>query len=870
MRIQFSTAGGSLRVIPEIPNIALARLEGRNGIGKSLAARLLELVAGEPPYVGLPLAWSSLVEQLGQVEIDIDDVAGHTIQVRLDSSRWSMTDQSGAVANPGQAFLDGVETDWPTLRSVLQVRRIAGDETLGETIGLALFQTAKEVDRQRLEVAATTTAWAATWDELRLSSERPVHDARSVVNTLSNLAVERTQLVDEGKAAASNAEAAKATLAGLHLLGHIDDAYPSRELYDVAWTRRSQLADAIATAESALMERRGPQQEGSQADFERLTKLVRIRRDAHTRAQFDEAGVLRALNLENRPGADDINRLLMESRTELSELQKEQRTQFTAGTIREVAGSVERTLRELPTDLHREVVAELDREVTVGELARGLQRRSESLRDVPKSETVLKIERSLRSLGVRINLLESLADVMRVADRKEANLREAEDNLESFFEMSESERAEREALTDDLTEKRNLFVAATSDALLALLKLRTAAGLESISDNTHRMIESGADEELEDMASSNGELDQRLVAPAALNQEIDAVVANTLRSIQELGIVHPGGEWRKSLPRLVDEASNKSKEYSTRQQELSEALGANTTAQEEALASLMTLRSELATFVDSLTTDENWNPLRPSVSAWLVTRETRLEDLTGLASRLRTEPDSSAMFEHEEVAFELASEMRVLVDDLEEAASTVRDRWDLATAYIMRESHELAPRLVHHDARTWQFSRLDESGLGRTLRTWVEGEVSDLLAQDVLRRELFENAAAVEYDLDARSVVWRSAEGKRRRRPLEAFSSGEQVFAYTRAKLESLKTILDRAEYVLIFLDEFGAFVARDRFGELMRYVQTDVLGTIAHQVVVMLPSSDSDAEFELRKASAEFASADYVVESLIRRNEVS
>lgn len=133
----------------------------------------------------------------------------------------------------------------------------------------------------------------------------------------------------------------------------------------------------------------------------------------------------------------------------------------------------------------------------------------------------------------------------------------------------------------------------------------------------------------------------------------------------------------------------------------------------------------------------------------------------------------------------------------------------------------------------------------------------------MLREELFEGAAEVDYDLDARSVVWRSKEGRRRRRPLEAFSSGEQVFAYTRAKLESLRPIAESSEHFLIFLDEFGAFVARDRFGQLMHYVQTDVIGTIADQVIVMLPTSDSDSEFEARKESAAFATADYLVESL-------
>jgi hypothetical protein len=111
-----------------------------------------------------------------------------------------------------------------------------------------------------------------------------------------------------------------------------------------------------------------------------------------------------------------------------------------------------------------------------------------------------------------------------------------------------------------------------------------------------------------------------------------------------------------------------------------------------------------------------------------------------------------------------------------------------------------------------------------------------------LREQLFDSASTVEFDSSDLAVKWTTPDGMRRRRPLEAFSSGEQVFAYTRAKLETYRGLKDRTDYLVVFLDEFGAFVARDRFGELMRYVQMSVLGAIADQVVVMLPTSAVDS----------------------------
>jgi hypothetical protein len=99
---------------------------------------------------------------------------------------------------------------------------------------------------------------------------------------------------------------------------------------------------------------------------------------------------------------------------------------------------------------------------------------------------------------------------------------------------------------------------------------------------------------------------------------------------------------------------------------------------------------------------------------------------------------------------------------------------------------------------------------------------------------LFDGAESVSLDLKSLSVSWTMSDGTPRNRPLEAFSSGERAFAYTLARLESLA--IEPTQNRVIALDEFGAFVARDRLDRLVRFLHNRILGTVAQQVLIILP----------------------------------
>ncbi|QHF25738.1 hypothetical protein GTU73_18225 [Rathayibacter sp. VKM Ac-2804] len=780
----------------------------------------------------------------------------------LDSNDWDVDNQSNAVINPGQVYLDGNAVSWDDLRSILQVRRIAGDETLGETIGLALYQKSLDVEIVYKRVSAKADNWSRSWDSFRISAHHPPHDLVALVRELDEKDGERKILSLRGEEMSTALNKATRTLAHLQQLSNIVDQMPSLEDYRKAWSLRQELAQQISVIERSLMNRSGNNPTLSEGEFRRLTKRVRIRRDAHTRALFAENGILSALELSSRPSSAEIAALLRASQQRLQELENNRKSQFAAGSIRDTAASIEQTLLSLPQDLHGEVVVELDRSVTVDELAGGLARRRESLRDVPKSSTVLSIEREIKDISERIDLLFELPAVMTAARRKEENYRQADDDLENFFDLSETERADREVISEELESRREQFAKATNVLLLALLRLRTATGTETTSSDARHALELIEDEE-EDVEDSASTTEIRIIDPSALASEIEEVVQASRTEIQELNAVSLSTDWETILPSVLEQCERDIVGIRREQEFLFGEKEANELVLEQVRTSVADLRAALASFAASLSTADEWEKVRSAADHWFRAKGSSIDILPGLVSRLRSSAFVPKLLQYEELLVEFATDLTELIDALEESAGVVRDQWGLATSYMTREAHNLAPRLVHSAGESWQFTQLNDSDAGRLLQTWVEGEVASILSQEVLREELFEGAAEVDYDLDARSVVWRSKEGRRRRRPLEAFSSGEQVFAYTRAKLESLRPIAESSEHFLIFLDEFGAFVARDRFGQLMHYVQTDVIGTIADQVIVMLPTSDSDSEFEARKESAAFATADYLVESL-------
>jgi hypothetical protein len=124
---------------------------------------------------------------------------------------------------------------------------------------------------------------------------------------------------------------------------------------------------------------------------------------------------------------------------------------------------------------------------------------------------------------------------------------------------------------------------------------------------------------------------------------------------------------------------------------------------------------------------------------------------------------------------------------------------------------------------------------------------------------LFENGSRLRVDLNDMTTTWTTSSNERRTRPLEAFSSGERAFAYTRVQLEEIGH--HTSDNKVVFLDEFGAYVARDRLSQLLAFIRNRVLGKLADQVLVVLPlGSDPHDEGQQN----EIAQRGYFVEEFV------
>ena len=76
----------------------------------------------------------------------------------------------------------------------------------------------------------------------------------------------------------------------------------------------------------------------------------------------------------------------------------------------------------------------------------------------------------------------------------------------------------------------------------------------------------------------------------------------------------------------------------------------------------------------------------------------------------------------------------------------------------------------------------------------------------------------------------------RRSRPLAAFSSGEQAFAYTRARLALLDDPDLTVKNQLIVLDEFGAFIAQHLLRGMLDYLREWTGTRQGVRVLLILP----------------------------------
>jgi hypothetical protein len=128
-----------LRIIEELPDFEVSRIEGYNGIGKSSALRLLELCTGSQPYLGQERLWASFREQLVHATVRVTGLEGEAREILwdLDPSKWP-TGPELLGESLGSVQLDGRRVKCAQVEPILRVHTIPGNEVFTATLASRL------------------------------------------------------------------------------------------------------------------------------------------------------------------------------------------------------------------------------------------------------------------------------------------------------------------------------------------------------------------------------------------------------------------------------------------------------------------------------------------------------------------------------------------------------------------------------------------------------------------------------------------------------------------------------------------------------------------------------------------------------------
>jgi hypothetical protein len=136
-----------LRIIGELPDFQISRIEGYNGIGKSSALRLLELCTGSQPFLGQERLWASFREQLVHATVRVTGLQGDAREILwdLDPSAWPAGPELLG-KRLGNVQIDGRSAKCEDVEPLLRVYTIPGNETFTATLASRLEATSRTLD----------------------------------------------------------------------------------------------------------------------------------------------------------------------------------------------------------------------------------------------------------------------------------------------------------------------------------------------------------------------------------------------------------------------------------------------------------------------------------------------------------------------------------------------------------------------------------------------------------------------------------------------------------------------------------------------------------------------------------------------------
>jgi hypothetical protein len=765
MKFTFRTPDSShgIRVIDEIPDLRLCRVEGLNGIGKTLAIHLLEICTGQQPYATRPGAWRTLCEYLGPAEVVVEGLAApdsesetdtgvHTLKFNFD---WTGREDETAPREMTAAMFDAIELDgspvddMSDVRRWLRVARIAGDQSLTDTIAnivaydLELVRAAAAVAQSRSEYGDKVLN--------QLLSDFSLEDAQRALAVSEEI----------GQLARQRAEFDGLRAEQASILERLDAANEAHSAVADVTSNAGALRKEVERLEDQLEEARKRTAEAEQGlenarESERLSAEVEKKLESIERKIGRRLPALRRAEAAIEELAASLE-VVADPKSVEEELQKvERRRQETAReradladlfALRDLLDGLVTTLAPAATGgLRGRTIATLEEQpVTAGKLLDAVRKRRERLlTDAPAVEELDALLAGLESREGRLQELEGL-----IGDRNEKrrSLKEAEEELE---QLGHSDGPD----PDSVAEKS----AARTAAQRVEIEVGSALGAAQ-----RQLAQLGGGISLEDLQAK---LERRL-------NEADTSVEALEKDL------------RQAQARLV---------------ELDDQLDAAAARAEELESLQAHLDRSLAQGAQAVQNED---------------RHARLRELLGGHC-----PDPSGL------GGDLAREWIAA----HEAADRAVRRFQAARGSLNHMSGAMGD-LVEAIRREEQPS----PGLDQ-IRALYQERMLRNFSQPELLQALFDGGELTRVDLASREVVWQTAESEPRVRPFEAFSSGERAFAYVQAQLASIAD--QGAANKAVAVDEFGAFLSRDRLIRLQEVIRGQLDSGVIDQAIVVLPLS--------------------------------
>ncbi len=754
---------GPLKILSNIPDHRLAVLEGLNGIGKTLAIRLLQLCTGTPPYRTTSEPWNSLCVGLGAFEITATDLKSNTTITWVgDSREWiDMPPQESAWSRI-HVTINDQPSDIAAVRQFLTVERISGDEGILEMLALQIESNTAQFQRwnarytgqdqgplSRIESIADTAQSAlgapnaSDFEQMQIAVERLHAEASGETERVDSLRDRRSQLTNvvQMRLRLSDAENNAPILDAEIASCESELATANQEREDI-YRSVTQLAQETAFAEPQRRELRNARR-----------ALQRNREDL---AYWLKWSVTSAADLRIEPEWPDLRAFESEVDQVISELRERQRALDAAPAMRQLLETTVSDFSEAEdAGLGLQVAIddpEIDVRLTVSQARLGMSTRHTFLEGQPPPPEVLEVQEQLDEYQKMKQTCRSMNNSLSERDRNRRLVDKNEDRVNAALAMADPEAAEKlHRLEASLRE--------TDDRIQAL-----AAALAGLRHKRGMLVGESTDE---------------------------ALRAQFTAALQELGVEE------QSLEGALSEVTSFYEVALARATVLTAQLG-------EAQRSIARGEADLRRAAGMIRTDEEFEWVRQALPDHLM-------------------PGANFSVQQLIICMDhIRDSLNRLVDRL------ANHRTDMGAVIAGMQS--VSGHLQEQDLKDTRYDEAILEFFGSRFGSWF----SDQSVREIL---LPESQGEISVDLRQLSVKWNEG-AIVHTRPLEAFSSGEQAFAYTQARLAAVDQETARPTNRLIVLDEFGAFIAHDRLQKLIDYLRLRAQDHGEDQVLIVLPLS--------------------------------